>query len=52
MAHFKRGKFRKHFKGCRALCSYRSTNGTRRRLPTWQEKKSLFSEKEQKQEIR
>jgi hypothetical protein len=52
MAHFKRGKFRKHFKGHCTLCSYRSTDGTRRRLLTWQERTSLLSEKEQKKAFR
>lgn len=49
--HFKRRK-RKPFKGHCTLCSYRSTDGTRRRLLTWQEKVSRLSEKEQKQELR
>ena len=47
MAHFKRGKFRKSFKGCCTLCSYRSTDGTRRRLLTKQEKMAALSEQEQ-----
>jgi hypothetical protein len=47
MAHFKRGKFRKSFKGCCTLCSYRSTDGTRRRRPSKQERNAALSEKEQ-----
>ena len=49
MAHFKRGKFRKHFKGHCTLCSLRSTDGTRRRLLTKQEKIAALAEKEQRQ---
>ena len=52
MAHFKRGKFRKHFKGHCTLCSYRSTDGTRRRVLTRQEKAARLSEKEQKTGLR
>ena len=52
MAHFKRGKFRKHFKGHCTLCSYRSTDGTRHRVLTLQEKVARLSEKEQKARFR
>jgi hypothetical protein len=45
--HFKRRK-RKSFKGHCTLCSYRSTDGTRRRIPTWQERRAELSEKEQR----
>ena len=51
MAHFKRGKFRKSFKGHCTLCSYRSTDGTRRRLLTKQERVSKLSEAEQRREL-
>ncbi len=47
MAHFKRGKFRKSFTGHCTLCSYRSTDGTRRRRPSKQERNTALSEREQ-----
>lgn len=51
MAHFKRGKFRKSFKGHCTLCSYRSTDGTRRRRLTKQERVSELSEAEQRRDL-
>lgn len=50
MAHFKRGRFRKSFKGHCTLCSYRSTDGTRRRRLTKAERLAAISETEQRRD--
>ena len=52
MAHFKRGKFRKSFKGHCTLCSHPNTDGTRRRRLTQQELHSKLSEKEERAQLR
>ena len=51
MAHYKRNKHRKSFKGHCTLCSYRSTDGTRHRVLTKQERLSRLSEAEQRREL-
>lgn len=51
MAHYKNRK-PKSFKGCCTMCSYRTTNGTRKgRKRTNQEKRAAISEKEQRREV-
>jgi hypothetical protein len=51
MAHYKRNKHRKSFKGHCTMCSYRSTDGTRRRLLTRQERTARLSEAEQRRDL-